>query len=171
MFLQGRSPLKRGTTRFSDMDILRDVLAGAGARPVLVKPHPLAVELETMEELAAIAAEDPRVLVTDANIHDIFAASSATVSANSAASIEGFLHRTPAILYGTSDFHHFAETVTAPGQFAQALARAQQRRGGYAQYMTWYFRRNCLQIGASDLEARIWQIFTAAGFPPERFAQ
>lgn len=170
VFFQGRHPKKIGATSFSDIAILRDVLRGGGDRPVLVKPHPRVTDVGTLIELSELMEQDSRITITDANIHDVLAASCATVSVNSAVAIEGFLHRTPAILYGTSDFHHHAETVTAPGQFAAALARAVQRKGGYAQYMTWYFRRNCLRIGAADLEARIWEIFAAAGFPPARFA-
>lgn len=170
VFFQGGFPKRVGATGFSDVEMLQDVLQGAGDRPVLVKPHPNVADVATMMELSDIAAGDHRVHVTDANIHDMFAASCATVSANSAVSIEGFLHRTPAILYAQADFHHFAETITGPGQFAAALERAQQRQGGYAQYMTWYFRRHCLEISAANLDQRIWEIFTAAGFPPERFA-
>lgn len=170
VFFQGGFARRVGATCFSDIDMLEDVLAGAGERPVLVKPHPQVADVKMLIELSEIAARDSRVQVTDANIHDIVAASCVTVSANSAVSIEGFLHRTPAILYAQADFHHFAETITGPGQFAAALARAQQRQGGYAQYMTWYFRRHCLEIGAANLDQRIWEIFTAAGFPPERFA-
>lgn len=170
VFFQGGFPKRVGATAFSDIEMLEDVLEGVGDRPVLVKPHPNVVDVATMMELSEIVARDSRVVVTDANIHDMFAASCATVSANSAVSIEGFLHRTPAILYAQADFHHFAESITGPGQFAAALARAQQRQGGYAQYMTWYFRNQCLEIGGANLDQRIWEIFTAAGFPPDRFA-
>ncbi|WP_161631096.1 capsular polysaccharide export protein, LipB/KpsS family [Leisingera caerulea] len=170
VFFQGSYPLRAGATEFTDITMLQDVLQGAGSRTVLVKPHPRTADIGSMAELAEIAAGDSRVVISGANIHDILAASCATVSINSTVAIEGFLHRSPAILYGTSDFHHMAETVTAPGQFAEALHRAQARTGGYAQFLTWYFRHNCLEIGAPDLEQRIWEIFARAGFPRERFA-
>ena len=170
VFFQGSYPFKTGTTGFTDIAMLQDVLQGADGRTVLVKPHPRLADIGTMAELAEIAARDSRVMISGANIHDILAASCATVSVNSSVAIEGFLHRTPAILYGKSDFHHMAETVTGPGQFAEALQRAQTRTGGYAQFMTWYFRNNCLEIGAPDLEQRIWEIFARAGFPRERLA-
>ncbi|UWQ27306.1 hypothetical protein [Leisingera sp. M523] len=62
-----------------------------------------------------------------------------------------------------------AETVTRPGQFATALERALARTRGYAQFMTWYFRRNCLEIDEPDLEQKIWEILAQAGFPQRRF--
>ncbi|MGR3758911.1 hypothetical protein ACUXV3_02085 [Roseobacteraceae bacterium NS-SX3] len=169
VFFQGEYPRKAGATRFSDIAMLRDVLEGAGDRPVLVKPHPQTAEVGALVELGEIAAKDRRVIPTNANVHDILEASCVTVSVNSAVAMEGFLHRTPAILYGISDFHHFAETVTAPGRFAGALERAQQRTGGYAQFMTWYYRRHCLEVGQDNLEERIWSAFAKAGFPRERF--
>ncbi|WP_152615755.1 hypothetical protein [Leisingera sp. ANG-M1] len=169
VFFQGNYPREVKATSFTDISMLRDVLEGAGSHPVVVKPHPLLADVGTMVELAEIMEQDGRITLTDANIHDILAVSCATVSVNSSVAVEGFLHRTPAILYGRSDFHHMAETVTGPGQFAAALERAQTRTGGYAQFMTWYFRNNCLEIGAANLEQRIWEIFTEAGFPKERF--
>ncbi|MFY0309222.1 hypothetical protein ACFMBG_04905 [Leisingera sp. D0M16] len=169
LFFQGSYPFKAGATEFTDITMLQDVLEGAGGRTVLVKLHPKLADIGTMAELAEIAAGDRRVMISGANIHDILAASCATVSINSSSAVEGFLHRTPAILYGKSDFHHMAQTVTGPGQFAEALQRALARTGGYAQFMTWYFRNNCLEIGAAGLEQRIWEIFSRAGFPRERF--
>jgi len=170
VFFQGSFPKVVGATDFTDITMLQDVLQGAGDRPVVVKLHPRLADIGTMAELADIAAGDSRVMISGANIHDILAASCASVSVNSSVAIEGFLHRTPAVLYGKSDFHHMAETVTGPGQFAEALERALARTGGYAQFMTWYFRNNCLEIGAADLEQKIWEIFARAGFPRERFA-
>lgn len=170
VFFQGSYPRAAGATRFSDIRILQDVLNGAGDRAVLVKPHPLTADVESFSALLQIAGQDPRVIPTQANVHDILAASCVSVSVNSGVAIEGFLHRTPAILYGASDLHHMAETVTRTGQFAAALERALARTGGYAQFMTWYFRNNCLEIGAPDLEPKIWEIFAQAGFPRRRFA-
>lgn len=62
-----------------------------------------------------------------------------------------------------------AETVTRPGQFDAALERALGRTGGYAQVMTWNFRDSCLQVGAPDLEQKIWEIYAQTGFPQRRF--
>ncbi|MEW2911631.1 hypothetical protein [Leisingera sp. JC11] len=170
VFFQGSYPLDAGATSFSDIAVLKDVLDGAGNRPVLVKPHPLTADIDSLSALLEIARNDPRVIPTQANVHDLLAACCACVSVNSGVAAEGFLHRTPAIFYGASDLHHMAETITGPGQFAGALERAQARTGGYAQFMTWYFRKNCLEIGAPGLEKKIWEIFAEAGFPRAKFA-
>ncbi len=109
------------------------------------------------------------VTPTTANVADIIAASVATVSVNSACALEGFLQRKPAILFGPSDFHHFAHTVRAPGDFPAALAAALARPpGGYARFLHWFFVQNCLNVTAADLPARVEAIFAEVGFSAER---
>lgn len=167
VFLQGDFPMRQGVTAFDDLAMLRAVMAGAGDRPIVVKPHPLASDLTTLA--AAEAMADERVRFTTANVHDILAACAATVSINSTVALEGFLHRKPAILFGESDFHHYTSRVHQADDFANVLDAELQRDGGYAQYLAWYFLRHCLRIGSPDLEPAIWARFAAAGFPRERF--
>lgn len=169
VFFQGTYPRQSGATDFGDLEMLRAVLDHAGERQVIAKPHPLVSAPDDIDAAEALARRDPRLIVSHANVHDILAGAAATVSINSTVALEGFLHRVPAILFGRADFHHFAGLVTRPEDFPEVLARELDRRGGYAQYLAWYFRRNCLPLHARDLEARIWQIFAEAGFPPDRF--
>jgi capsule polysaccharide modification protein KpsS len=60
-------------------------------------------------------------MITDANIHSIIKASDVTVSINSTVALEGFMHKTPAILFGDADFHHFCGRVEAAEQFKDVL--------------------------------------------------
>ncbi len=169
VFFQGTYPVQSGATDWTDLDMLRCVLDHAGNRPVIVKPHPLACTADDIAAAEALAQADSRLIVTTANVHDILANSAATISINSTVALEGFLHRVPALLLGRSDFHHIAGAVRQPADFPQILAQELSRRGGYAQYLAWYFRRNCLPLHSADLPDRIWQIYGAAGFPPARF--
>ncbi|MEC7257844.1 MAG: hypothetical protein VXW58_08480 [Pseudomonadota bacterium] len=169
VFFQGRYPIDSGATDYDDFAMLRAVLDGAKGRRVVVKPHPNASTPGDLAQLNDLARDHPDLLISHANVHDILSTACATVSINSTVALEGYLHRTPAILFGASDFHHIAETVTDAADFAPALARATGRRGGYAQYLAWYFRDNCLSPDAPDAPARIWARFAEAGFPPERF--
>lgn len=125
MFLQGPQPALRGAAHCSAEAMLRAVLDGAGGRPVVIKPHPLVPETG-LAAIEALAREGRAMTVTGANIHDILARAAVTVSINSAVALEGFLHGRPAILFGRSDFHPLAETVTNPDDFpaleAQILA-------------------------------------------------
>jgi hypothetical protein len=168
VFLQGTQPAARGLAYCSTADMLRAVVDGSQGRPVLVKPHPLALAHD-VDVIDMLIAEGYPVHATVANVHDMIAASVATVSFNSAVALEGFLHRKPAILFGPSDFHHFCETVRDPAEFPQALARTLARpAGGYAQYLYWYFEMNCLNLHAPTFGSHVARIFADAGFPPER---
>ena len=168
VFMQGTLPHARGLAHCSPGAMLAAVARGAGGRPVLAKPHPLATEHD-LAVIAQVQAQGVTVTATDANLHDILAACAVTVSFNSAVAIEGFLHRKPAILFGPSDFHHFAETVTDPAAFPQALARALARpKEGYAQFLHWYFARQCLNVDGKRFRDKLLVILDAAGFPAER---
>ncbi|WP_103332860.1 hypothetical protein [Pseudotabrizicola formosa] len=168
VFLQGPLPEAYGLTYASGEAMLRAVAQGAGGRAVLVKAHPLAVEHDT-EVIARVLADGVAVTPTQANVNDMIAASVATVSANSACAIEGFLQRKPALLFGRSDFHHLAETVRHPGGFPQALARVLAApEPDYARFLFWYFARNCLNVSGSGFAQKVLRIFAQAGFAPDR---
>ncbi|MAO27834.1 MAG: hypothetical protein CMN15_11770 [Roseovarius sp.] len=169
VFFRGAYPASSGATTLSDHDMLDIVLEQAGDRPIIVKPHPKSSTVSDIEQLVVRASEDKRLIVSTANVHDILMSSSATVSINSTVALEGFLHRKPAILFGVSDFHHFASTVSEDLTFQDALSQERERRGGYAQYIAWYFLKNCLALNSETLSAEIWHRFRNAGFPEERF--
>ena len=168
VFMHGDFAHLRGLAHCSPEAMLRAVLAGAGGRCVLVKPHPRAAEHDAAV-IARVAASGLPVVPTTANVHDILHACAATVSFNSAVALEGFLHRKPAILFGRSDFHHLCETVTNPADFPDALARSMSRpTGGYAKFLHWYFSRQCLNVDGAAFPARLMDILLRAGFSADR---
>lgn len=168
VFLQGDFPQQRALAHCTPDAMLRAVVAGAGGRTVLVKPHPLALDAD-LALIGELVQEGLPILPSLANVHDILSASAATVSYNSAVALEGFLHRKPAILFGKSDFHHICQTVTDPAGFGAALERVLARnQGGYAKYLLWYFHRNCLNVDGSGFADRALAIFATAGFGAER---
>lgn len=167
VFLQGPAPQRNGQAYCSFASMLEAVCAGAGGRPVLVKPHPLKSELGA-EIIAAVRAKGYAPMATDANVHDILAACAATVSINSATAMEGFLHGKPAVLFGRSDFHAFVETARAPGEFNAALARALADPPDYARALYWYFGQHCLDIQADRFDQRLLAIFAEAGLDVAR---
>ncbi|MDE4173996.1 hypothetical protein PXK01_07510 [Phaeobacter sp. PT47_59] len=169
VFYQGDYPVTSGATSTTDIEMLKAVQAGAGDRPILVKPHPLASRIPDIAETLSLAETDSRITVTDANVHDILSACCVTVSINSTVALEGFLHRKPAILFGRSDFHHLAGQVHDPQEFATVFGRERERDEGYEQFLAWYFLKRCLPLNSARLEQRIWQIFSDAGFPQSRF--
>ncbi|MES2433056.1 MAG: hypothetical protein V4586_04435 [Pseudomonadota bacterium] len=167
VFLQGPAPQRNGQAYCSFAAMLEAVCAGAGGRPVLVKPHPLKPELGA-EIIAAVTAKGFAPIVTEANVHDILAVCCATVSINSATALEGLLHGKPAVLFGRSDFHSLVETVQKPAQFEAGLARALTQPPDYARALYWYFGQHCLDIQADSFDARLLAIFAEAGFDAAR---
>lgn len=135
VFFQGDFPMKSGASAVSDWQMLEQVLAEVGECPVLVKPHPLVNTAQDLARLQRLAASDNRLIVTQANVHDLLAVSTHSVSINSTVALEGFLHRKPAVLFGRSDFHHFASTVSPQLSFAEARDREAERHSGYARYL------------------------------------
>lgn len=167
VFLQGPKPERHGQAHMSTAAMLRTVCQGAGGRPVLVKVHPLKPELG--REQIARARDDGAVMIeTDANVHDILDVSAVSVSINSATGFEGFLHGTPAIFFGRSDFHQCVETVRTPQDFPGAMHRALTTSRDYARAMSWYFGQHCLDLKDPGLDERLIAAFIRAGFPPER---
>jgi hypothetical protein len=167
VFLQGPAVLRNGQAYCSFDAMLDAVCRGANGRPVVVKAHPLQMELGA--EIIARAREAGHAMIeTAANVHDILAACDVTVSVNSAASIEGFLHGKPAVLFGKSDYRQLTQTAVAPDNFPQALAAALANPPDYAKAVTWYFGQNCLDIQADSFAQRLWAIFDEAGFDAAR---
>ena len=151
-------------------EMIRAAVEGAGGRPVVVKPHPLAPEF-CGEAIAAAEAEGLRFQVSHANVHDILAQAAVTVSINSAVAMEGFLHGVPAVLFGIADFAQFARTVTEPDGFPAALQSALGQEQDFAGWLWWYFDQGCLNIESPAFEAQLLALFEAQGFPLERFAK
>ncbi len=170
VFLQGRFPQDSGATNISDIQMLETILKYVPDQPILVKLHPVSFEMDDMLVLQELADQNKQIIVTDANIHDMLAVSTVTVSINSTVAMEGFLHHVPAILFGQSDFHHFAETVTQTDQFPIAFQNALLRKTGYEKFLFWYFRKHCIPISSDNIHELIWDKFSKAGFPIERFS-
>lgn len=141
IFLQDWSePVERARYMTAEA-MVRTVVKGAAGRPVVVKPHPRNSARETQKICQWLTRHHPAVQVTDANIHDILGGACATVSISSSVALEGMLHRVPAILFGRSDLHHCAETVTNAADWPQALDRALSRDWPFDAFLLWFLRR------------------------------
>ncbi len=168
VFLQGDSHLTDRARRCTTPQMIRSVAQGAGGRPIVVKPHPLKVAPADLLAVHDLAASGIDIQITEANVHDILARASVSVSISSACCFEGFLHKTPAILYGKSDFHHFAESLTDLDDFAGAYERALTRKRGYSRYVYWFLQRHCIEASGADFYPKISARMVALGFDAER---
>ncbi|WP_299208723.1 hypothetical protein [uncultured Tateyamaria sp.] len=168
IFLQGDTPQRWGTAHCDPEVMVRSVAAQAKDRPVVIKAHPSFNPKAEQQMIHALQAEGLKLIPTHANIHDILAACSVTVTFNSAVALEGFLHHKPAILFGKSDFHHVCETVIDPEKFNDHLTRALSAQHDYQHFLYWYFSTFCLALDHPNLDMDILQIFTNQGFSPDR---
>lgn len=167
VFLQGRAPERHGQHFFIGPEIIEAAARGAGGRAVMVKPHPLFWD-DGAQMVADAQAQGLAVQLAQAHIHDLLAACAVTVSINSAAAIEGFLHGKPTILCGRGDFAAMGETLIDPDEFTETLHRALTVRRDYAGWLYWYLTEAAIAINAPDAEARILARFARAGFDADR---
>lgn len=144
VFLQDLSDPVIRSRHMTARQMVQAVIAGAGARRVVVKPHPRNMGEETQEICAWLAAAHPQVTVTQANVHDILAGAAVTVSIGSSVAMEGMLHGVPAVLCGWSDLHHCAVTADHPDKVAGAIAEATGRDWPFEAFLFWFLRRNCI---------------------------
>ncbi len=169
VFLQGDNPHHQGTAQCDTETLLRTVAAGANGRQVIVKAHPISRQLQDAQLIHRLLQDGVPLIATDANIHDILARCAATVSFNSAVSMEGFLHEKPTILFGDSDFHHVAETVRRPSSFPEALRRALAGKREYSKFLYWYFSTFCLSVEHWNVGGGILSEIEKAGFGSAAF--
>lgn len=146
VFLQDWSlPVERA--RYMDANaMLEAVLAGANGRQIILKPHPRNLGEETLL-LCHRLRKIRQVTITDANLHDILAASVVCVSISSSVAVEAMLHRVPPIFFGRSDLHHCGETVTQAADFPAAIDRALSRTYPYEAFIYWFLRKMVLRTG------------------------
>lgn len=169
VFFQGIYPINSGATRYSDIDVLLATQAAVGDQPIIVKPHPLSSNAADKSMVEELARQDDRIVITDANVHDILDNSACTISINSTVALEGYMHGVPAVLFGTSDFHHVSTTITDLKLVSSALETALLSDTDFERYLSWYFLKHCIHLNSGKLHEKLWEQFSEVGFPRERF--
>ena len=162
VFLQGWSEPTERLRYMSEAEMLDAVLRDTGGRPVVIKPHPNTRDRETFEMLATLA-DRPDVTVTFGNIHDILARAAVSVSLCSSVSLEGMLHRCPAVLFGRSDFHHCAMTVTTAADWPRARDTAIATDWPFAAFLHWFLEKGMINASRTEFVDLVAQRFAQNG--------
>nr|WP_237684800.1 hypothetical protein [Szabonella alba] len=144
--------------------MVRGLIARDDPRAIVIKPHPLDTDPDTRRFLRRMAGRDARVQVLEANIHDILAQASVTVTINSAVGLESLLHRVPVVLCGRTDFHHGCRTATDAASLDAEIGQAAARPVPFDAYLYWYLGLNCLNAGSPRLLDDFLGRVAATGF-------
>lgn len=131
---------------------------------IVLKPHPRDKSAATRDLLAQSAARDPRVKVSEANLHDILSGASVTVTINSGVGLESHLHRVPVVLCGPADFHHGCATARDAFGLDAAIARARNTLWPHEAFLFWFLKLNCVNAGAPDMIEDVLARIAATGF-------
>lgn len=131
---------------------------------IVLKPHPRDRGAATRDLLAQSAARDPRVKVSEANLHDILSGASVTVTINSGVGLESHLHRVPVVLCGPADFHHGCVTARDAFGLDAAIARARNTPWPHEAFLYWFLKLNCVNAGAPDMIDDVLARIAATGY-------
>jgi len=144
VFLQGPSLPVRRVQNMEEIEMVEALLAGIPEAHILVKCHPRNEDLFTRVQLQALARCHPRLKLVEANVHDMLRGARLSCSISSSVSMEGFLYRVPAMLFGRTDFHHCAVTVEDASDVAYAYDAALGNDWPFEAFLYWFLRENCL---------------------------
>lgn len=170
VFLQGLSEPVLRSMFMTETEMLEIVIRHRDTRPVLIKPHPQFPDTIAVAHALRLAGRHPGVSLTRANVHDLLDSAYCSVSICSGASFEGFMHRTPAILFGRSDFAACAWTVRTEAEAARALREIGAQEFDFDRFLYWFLRRKMYSQRNPNLAARVLQRIAQTGFAlaPER---
>lgn len=165
VFLQTEQHRAVGETCYLSMrEMVFGLLARPDPRPIVIKPHPRDVDFATLDWLANLALTDARLHIIPGNIHDILGACDVVVTINSAVGIEAMVHSKPVVLCGHCDFHHCAVTAKQMGDLGDAIARAESTHWPFAAFLTWFYRRKCIDPRSETLGQDILARISQTGF-------
>lgn len=165
VFLQGRHPYANRQSFMPMVEMIKEVLAGSGSFPVLVKPHPLERDIG-LDAISQIAEADRYLCVSNANVHDILRQAVAVVSVNSSVTFEGFMHEKPSIVFGRTDHPSLVETVRKRGEFSIKLRSALDRDWDYAGMLHWYFKNHSVRLRSKRFLSTLYQAVRKSGRDP-----
>lgn len=151
VFLQGESLPVRRAAYTDEVSMVKALIAGRGARDVLIKRHPRNKAEESWPQIEDVVAQSDGVQIVDGNVHDILRDAALCASISSSVAVEAMLHGVPSLTFGRVDFHHCTQTVEEVSQVQDAMARALKADWPFEPFLFWFFRQHSL-----DMRAKNW---------------
>jgi len=158
VYLQQIDGYKNRIHYLDTAEMVSTVAQTLDGKRVYVKPHPDT----TSSELASIrnlCTKFGNIVVSNASIHDLTAASRVVVTQNSAAGFEALMQKKPVITCAKSDYWHATLVAETVGDLERLLpkAEAELTRLSFEKYLYWYLHQQCLEPQAEGFEARVWE--------------
>lgn len=154
LFVQGFTDQPYHHHYMSAPEFIEAAIAAKGARKLYIKAHPTQ-KPEELEVVQSYHNPDNGVEVIDASIHDLLPIAHCVLTLTSAVGIEAFLHETPVVLGGQTDFWQNAITLTNPDNLAAAIAESVARDWPYKKFLYWFFQENLLEDSELSLPAAL----------------
>ena len=164
VFLQGLSDPVLRNMYMTETEMLDLVVEHREGRDVLIKPHPKWPDTIARVHAEELAMRHNGVRLVTANVHDLLEGAYCSVSICSGAAFEGFLHRTPAILFGRSDFAACAYTVRSAEEAASALRNIRHYDYPYENFVYWFLRRKMFNARSPTIGHRVLHRIARTGF-------
>jgi len=156
LFLQIQDDVVLTLARFTLEEILKILLQERGSRPLLIKRHPLCKDVAVEALLSELHDPSAGIHVTDANLHDIMAASDHVAVVNSGTGFEALIHDKPVLLFGGSDYHHAAFPIAEAVDVGAALAKTKPP-APTDRFLYWFLRRQMIAPRFGDMGQQMLQ--------------
>ncbi|MDB5658880.1 MAG: hypothetical protein JWS10_1495 [Cypionkella sp.] len=157
VFLQDIERFASPVHYIDSLKILKLVAREADGARVYVKLHP-AQRTETTAQIQAMARKTANLVISDASIHDLTAASQMVVTQNSAAGFEALMQKKPVITCAECDYHHATVVAKRPALLVQALRNVPmlQVEFDYEKYLYWFLALNLLEPAKLEFADLAW---------------
>lgn len=162
--LQARLETKRKWQYADAITMVNTIRTHDPSRLIVIKLHPKVTYSQSEMALISTLLKDPLIRLETTATQSLLAHCAYVATQNSAAAFEGILHRKPAILFASSDFHHIFETVTSPANAATAFAGVLSNDPPFEKYLFWFLRLNCANVTRKTAEAKIVEMVNEAGW-------
>lgn len=161
--LQGLLLDRRHGQVMSPVEMIKATLEHDHNRQILIKYHPGEKYSAPEKQAVADIARDPRICLTNADVHSLLDGCAYVVTQNSSVAFKGLLHRRPAVLFGRSDFHHVFQNVEKIG-LEVAFGRVTNGDIPYDKFFYWFLQVNCINAGRPDAGEKIIKTCQAMGW-------